>query len=75
LAEFAVEAGVGAGPAIIQALLAVGDLHFLAQDAGVPVRVMAAVIHIFHEDIIAKIVTLDQPGEKFKIGFSQVEGE
>jgi hypothetical protein len=48
LAEFAVEAGVGAGPAIIQALLAVGDLHFLAQDAGVPVRVMAAFIHKFH---------------------------
>jgi len=45
LAEFAVEAGVGAGPAIIQALLAVGDLHFLADDAGVPVRVVAAFIH------------------------------
>jgi hypothetical protein len=35
-AEFAVEAGVGAGPASIQALLAVADLHFLADDAGVP---------------------------------------
>ena len=48
LAEFAVEAGVGAGPAGVQTLLAVGDLHFLAQDAGVPVRVVAAFIHIFH---------------------------
>jgi hypothetical protein len=48
LAEFAVEAGIGAGPAIIQALLAVGDLHFLAEDAGVPVRMVAAFIHIFH---------------------------
>ena len=48
LPEFAVEAGVGAGPAGIQALLAVSDLHFLADDAGVPVRVMAAFIHIFH---------------------------
>ena len=72
LAEFAVEAGVGAGPAGVQALLAVGDLHFLADDAGGPVRVMAAFIHIFHNDIIAKLVTLDQPGEKFKIGFSYV---
>jgi hypothetical protein len=69
-AEFAVEAGVGAGLTVIQALLAVGHLHFLADDAGVPVRVMAAFIHIFHKDIIAKIVTLDQPGEKFTIGFS-----
>ena len=49
LAEFAVEAGVGAGLAVIQALLAVGDLHFLAEDAGVPVRVMAAFIHKFHD--------------------------
>jgi hypothetical protein len=48
LAEFAVEAGVGAGPAGVQALLAVGDLHFLADDTGVPVRVVAAFIHIFH---------------------------
>jgi hypothetical protein len=53
-AEFAVEAGVGAGPAIVQALLAVGDLHFLAEDAGVPVRVVAAFIHIFHPYSIAK---------------------
>jgi hypothetical protein len=72
LAEFAVEAGVGAGPAIIQALLAVADLHFLADHAGVPLRVVAAFIHKFHRDIIAKIVTLDQPGEKFTIGFSYV---
>jgi len=48
LAELAVEAGVRAGPAIIQALLAVGDLHLLADDTGVPVRVMAAFIHKFH---------------------------
>jgi len=47
LAEFAVEAGVGAGPAGVQALLAVGDLHFLADDTGVPGRVMAAFIHKF----------------------------
>ena len=70
LAEFAVEAGVGAGPAVVQALLAVGDLHFLADDAGVPVGVVAAFIHKLHEDIIAKIVTLVQLGEKFKLGFS-----
>ena len=55
---------------LFQALLAVGDLHLLAQNAGVPVRVVAAFIHKFHADIIAKIVTLDQAGEKFKIGFS-----
>jgi hypothetical protein len=48
LAVFAVEAGVGAGLTVIQALLAVGDLHFLADDAGVPVRVVAAFIHEFH---------------------------
>jgi hypothetical protein len=53
-AELAVEAGVGAGPAIIQAFLAVGDLHLLAQDAGGPVRVMAAFIHKFHKNIISK---------------------
>jgi hypothetical protein len=70
LAVFAIEAGVGAGPAGVQALLAVGNLHFLADDTGLPVRVMAAFIHIFHKNIIAKIVTLDQPGEKFKPGFS-----
>jgi hypothetical protein len=54
LAEFAVEAGVGAGFAVVQALLAVGDLHFLAQHAGVPVRVMAAFIHIFHKKYYSK---------------------
>jgi hypothetical protein len=59
-AELAVETGVGAGPAIIQALLAVADLHLLADDAGGPVRVMAAFIHIFHGYIVAKIVTLNQ---------------
>ena len=55
LAELAVNAGVGAGPARVQALLAVGDLHFLAQNTGVPVRVMAAFIHKFHKNIIAKV--------------------
>jgi len=55
LAEFAVEAGVGAGPAGVQALLAVGHLHFLADDAGVPVRVMPAFIHKFHENYYIKI--------------------
>jgi hypothetical protein len=54
LAEFAVEAGVGAGLTVIQAFLAVGHLHLLAQDAGVPVRMVAAFIHVFHGDIIAK---------------------
>jgi hypothetical protein len=53
-AELAVEAGVGAGPAIIQAFLAVGDLHLLAQHAGGPVRVMAAFVHKFHKNIISK---------------------
>ena len=48
MAEFAVEAWVGAGPAGVQALLAIGDLHFLADDAGVPVWVVAAFIHVFH---------------------------
>jgi hypothetical protein len=47
-AEFAVETRVGAGLAVIQALLTVGDLHLLAEHAGVPVRVVAAFIHIFH---------------------------
>ena len=69
LAEFAVEAGVGAGPARVQALLAVGDLLFLAQDTGVPVRMMAVFIYKFHWYIIAKVVTVDQAGGKFKIGF------
>lgn len=53
-AEFAVEARIGAGPAGVQAFLAVADFHFLADDAGVPVRVMAALIHRFHRHIIAK---------------------
>jgi hypothetical protein len=53
-AELAVKAGVGAGPAVVQALLAVGDLHFLAEDTGVPVRVMAAFIHKFHIYTISK---------------------
>ena len=57
LAKLAVEAGVGAGPAIIQALLAVADLHFLADNAGVPVRVMAAFIHKFHCYNISKTAT------------------
>jgi hypothetical protein len=58
LAEFAVEAGVGASPARVQALLTVGDLHFLADDAGVPVRVMAAFIHIFHGYNISKTASV-----------------
>jgi hypothetical protein len=67
LAELAVEAGVGTGPAGVQALLAVGHLHFLADDAGVPVRVMAAFIHVFHGEIIAKVLMVDQASGKFKI--------
>jgi hypothetical protein len=59
-AEFAIEAGVGAGAAGVQAFLAVGDLHFLADDAGVPVRVVAAFIHIFHNQIIANVWPLNQ---------------
>jgi len=35
-AEFAIEAGVGAGPAGVQALLAVPKLHLLALYAGLP---------------------------------------
>jgi hypothetical protein len=65
LAEFAIEAGVGAGPARVQALLAVGNLHFLADDAGVPVRVMAAFIHKFHCAIITKPVVLNQAAREF----------
>ena len=63
-AELAVEAGVGAGPAIIQASLAVADLHFLADDAGVPLRVMAAFNHKFHDHIIAKVLPLNQGAQK-----------
>jgi hypothetical protein len=62
LAEFAVEAGVGASLAIIQAFLAVGNFHLLAQHAGVPVRVVAAFVHVFHNDIIAKITFRSQAG-------------
>jgi hypothetical protein len=64
LAEFTVETGVGAGLTVVQALLAVGDLHLLAQDAGVPVRVMAAFIHIFHYAIITKVEVLSQAAQK-----------
>jgi hypothetical protein len=46
-AEFAVEAGVGAGLAEIQALLAVTELHLLAADRGVPVRVKTTIFHKF----------------------------
>jgi hypothetical protein len=59
-AELAVEAGVGAGPTIIQALLAITDLHLLAGDAGVPLRVMAAFTHEFHSVIISKRVRVKQ---------------
>jgi hypothetical protein len=51
-AEFAVDTGVGAGLAQVQALLAVTELHFLAADAGLPVRVKAAFVHQFHACII-----------------------
>ena len=67
-AELAVEAGVGAGLAVIQALLAVGHLHLLAQDTGVPVRVMAAFIHIFHYAIITEAVGLNQGARELPDG-------
>ena len=41
-AEFAVEAGVGAGPAGVQALLAITDFVLLAHDVGGPLRVKTA---------------------------------
>ena len=44
-AEFTVKTGIGAGPAGIQAFLAVPELHFLALHASLPSRVIAA----FHE--------------------------
>jgi hypothetical protein len=39
----------------------------LAVEAGVPVRVMAAFIHVFHGEIIAKVLMVDQASGKFKI--------
>jgi hypothetical protein len=42
-AELAVEAGVGAGLAQIQALLAIPELHLLAFHARLPLRVKAAI--------------------------------
>jgi hypothetical protein len=45
-AELAVYAGVGAGLANIQALLAVAELHLLAINPGLPVRVKTAFVHI-----------------------------
>jgi hypothetical protein len=45
-AEFAVEARVGAGPALIQTLLAIPELHLLALDAGLPLGMKSA----FHND-------------------------
>jgi hypothetical protein len=50
--EFAVDTGVGAGLTQVQAFLAIAELHFLAKDAGLPVRVKAAFIHEFHSVII-----------------------
>jgi hypothetical protein len=47
-AELAVEAGVGAGPAGVQALLAIPEFHLLTFHAGLPVRVEAAISQIFH---------------------------
>jgi hypothetical protein len=44
-AEFAVNTGVCAGPAHVQAFLAVAELHLLADHAGVPVRVKTAFVH------------------------------
>ena len=68
-AEFAVETGVGAGPAPVQALLAIGDLHFLAEDAGVPVRVVAACIPKFHVQSIAKVRPRNQgEPERLRLG-------
>jgi hypothetical protein len=60
LAKFAVDTGVGAGLAQIQAFLAVAELHFLAEDAGLPVRVKAAFIHQFHAHIILTVVLLSK---------------
>jgi len=50
-AEFAVDAGVGAGLAKVQALLAVPQFMLLAGDARFPLRVKTACIHTV---IIAK---------------------
>jgi hypothetical protein len=58
LAEFAVDTGIGAGLAEVQAFLAVAELHFLAEDAGLPVGVKAAFIHQFHAGIILIVVLL-----------------
>ncbi len=44
-AEFAVEAGVGAGPASVQALLAVAVFVLLAHDASPPLRVKSTITH------------------------------
>jgi hypothetical protein len=44
-AELAVEAGVGAGAASVQALLAISQFMLLAVNARVPVRVKTAFIH------------------------------
>jgi hypothetical protein len=44
-AEFAIEAGVGAGATSVQAFLAVAQFMLLAVNARVPVRVKTAFIH------------------------------
>ncbi len=53
-AEFAIKAGVGAGLAEVQALLAIAQFMLLAPHARVPVRVKAAFLHRL---IIAKRAT------------------
>jgi hypothetical protein len=52
--ELAVETGVGAGLALIQAFLAVSQFMFLAADRGVPVLVKAAFISEAHKFILSK---------------------
>jgi hypothetical protein len=47
--ELAVEAGVGAGLAQVQALLAVAQFMLLAIDGGFPLRMKTAVAHEFHK--------------------------
>jgi hypothetical protein len=53
-AELAVNAGVGAGLALIQAFLAVAQFMFLAADRSVPIRVKAAFVSEAHRFILSK---------------------
>ncbi len=48
LTEFTVEAGVGAGLADVQTLLAVADFVLLTHDGGGPFRVKTAMVHEIH---------------------------